>query len=57
MFWISKLCKYWSLQYYADSAAAEQWMRERMPLAASDDFGKDEEGAQVCCSISFGFLI
>lgn len=26
---------------------AEQWMRERMPLAASDDFGKDEEGAQA----------
>ncbi|XP_014671015.1 PREDICTED: spectrin beta chain, non-erythrocytic 5-like [Priapulus caudatus] len=34
-------------QYYADAEEAEQWMRERMPIAASDDFGKDEKGAQA----------
>ena len=34
-------------QYYADANEAESWMKEKMPLVCSDDYGKDEAGAQV----------
>lgn len=34
-------------QYYADANEAESWMKEKMPLVCSDDFGKDEASAQV----------
>ena len=38
------------LQYYADANEAESWMKEKMPLVCSDDYGKDEAAAQVSLS-------
>merc|ERR550532_1374334 len=35
-----------SHQYYADANEAESWIREKMPLVCSDDFGKDEPSAK-----------
>ncbi|XP_064623906.1 spectrin beta chain, non-erythrocytic 2-like isoform X3 [Lineus longissimus] len=32
-------------QYYADADEAESWIKEKMPLVCSDDFGKDESSA------------
>ena len=46
----SNLCvltRCWLLQYYADSNEAESWMKEKMPLVKSTDFGKDESSAKV----------
>ncbi|KAL8620004.1 hypothetical protein ACOMHN_015286 [Nucella lapillus] len=37
-------------QYYADANEAESWMKEKMPLVCSDDYGKDEAGAQALLS-------
>ncbi|XP_041352702.1 spectrin beta chain, non-erythrocytic 5-like isoform X2 [Gigantopelta aegis] len=34
-------------QYYADADEAESWMREKMPLVCSDDYGKDEASSQA----------
>ncbi|XP_070576983.1 spectrin beta chain, non-erythrocytic 5-like isoform X4 [Ptychodera flava] len=34
-------------QYYTDANEAESWMREKMPLVCSDDYGKDTEGAKA----------
>jgi len=39
-------CLFW-LQYYTDAQEAEYWMREKMPLVTSDDYGKDEASAQA----------
>ena len=36
-------------QYYADATEAESWMREKQPLVCSEDYGKDENSAQVRC--------
>ena len=36
-----------SHQYYADANEAESWMKEKMPLAGSQDFGTDEASAKV----------
>ncbi|CAH1792768.1 unnamed protein product [Owenia fusiformis] len=35
-----------SQQYYTDANEAESWMREKMPLVCSDDYGKDEASAK-----------
>ncbi|XP_053397817.1 spectrin alpha chain, non-erythrocytic 1-like isoform X2 [Mercenaria mercenaria] len=37
-------------QYYADANEAESWMKEKMPLVTSDDYGKDEGSAQTLLS-------
>ncbi|XP_066281028.1 spectrin beta chain, non-erythrocytic 5-like isoform X2 [Branchiostoma lanceolatum] len=33
-------------QYYTDGNEAESWMREKMPLVCSEDYGKDVQSAQ-----------
>uniref|UniRef100_F1KPH2 Spectrin beta chain n=1 Tax=Ascaris suum TaxID=6253 RepID=F1KPH2_ASCSU len=35
-----------SQQYYAEANEAEQWMRERLPLVANHDAGKDQAAAE-----------
>ncbi|VIO98093.1 probable spectrin beta chain, putative [Brugia malayi] len=35
-----------SQQYYAEANEAEQWMRERMPLVANNDMGRDQAAAE-----------
>ncbi|VDK88570.1 unnamed protein product, partial [Litomosoides sigmodontis] len=35
-----------SQQYYAEANEAEQWMRERIPLVANSDMGKDQTAAE-----------
>ena len=37
-------------QYYADANEAESWMKEKMPLVTSDDYGKDEASAKALLS-------
>lgn len=37
-----------ALQYYADAGEAEAWIKEKMPLVTSDDYGRDEASSQVC---------
>ncbi|XP_055956724.1 spectrin beta chain, non-erythrocytic 2 isoform X1 [Patella vulgata] len=37
-------------QYYADANEAEWWMREKMPIVTSDDYGKDAASAQALLS-------
>ncbi|BFZ07506.1 hypothetical protein BsWGS_10543 [Bradybaena similaris] len=37
-------------QYYADANEAESWMKEKMPLVCSDDYGKEEASAQALLS-------
>jgi len=34
-------------QYLADANEAESWMKEKEPIAASPDYGKDEDSAEV----------
>jgi spectrin beta len=34
-------------QYYADANEAESWIREKMPLVCSEDYGRDEGTAKV----------
>ena len=34
-------------QYLADVAEAESWLKEKEPIVTSDDYGKDEDSAQV----------
>uniref|UniRef100_A0A8D2MJU5 Spectrin beta, non-erythrocytic 5 n=1 Tax=Zonotrichia albicollis TaxID=44394 RepID=A0A8D2MJU5_ZONAL len=34
-------------QYFADVDEADSWLRERQPLLASQDYGKDESGAEA----------
>uniref|UniRef100_A0A8C5IUB0 Calponin-homology (CH) domain-containing protein n=1 Tax=Junco hyemalis TaxID=40217 RepID=A0A8C5IUB0_JUNHY len=34
-------------QYFADVDEADSWLRERQPLLASKDYGKDESGAEA----------
>ena len=36
-----------SHQYYADANEAESWMKEKMPLVCSEDYGNDEPSAKV----------
>ena len=35
------------LQYYADANEAESWIKEKLPLVQSEDYGKDEATAKV----------
>lgn len=35
------------LQYFADIDEADSWLRERQPLLASKDYGKDESSAEA----------
>lgn len=35
-------------QYYARVSEAESWMNDREPLAAQEEYGKDEDATQVC---------
>ena len=37
---------YESQLYYADANETESWMREKMPLVTSEDYGKNEESAK-----------
>ncbi|XP_033735465.1 spectrin beta chain, non-erythrocytic 5-like isoform X2 [Pecten maximus] len=37
-------------QYYADANEAESWMREKMPIVTSDDYGRDEANSQALLS-------
>ncbi|KAK7505097.1 hypothetical protein BaRGS_00003667 [Batillaria attramentaria] len=34
-------------QYFADANEAETWMREKEPIAANTDYGKDEDSAEA----------
>lgn len=34
-------------QYLADANEAESWMREKEPIVGSNDYGKDEDSAEV----------
>ena len=34
-------------QYFADANEAESWMKEKEPLVANTDYGKDQDSAQV----------
>jgi len=34
-------------QYFADANEAESWMREKEPIAANTDYGKDEDSAEA----------
>lgn len=34
-------------QYFSDANEAELWMKEKEPIVASNDYGKDEDSAQV----------
>lgn len=34
------------MQYYAEAAEAETWVRDKRPLLASAEVGKDEDSAQ-----------
>ena len=34
-------------QYFADANEAETWMREKEPIAANTDYGRDEDSAEV----------
>ncbi|XP_075470432.1 spectrin beta chain, non-erythrocytic 5 isoform X1 [Ascaphus truei] len=34
-------------QYFADANEAESWLRERLPLLTSEDYGKDESSAEA----------
>lgn len=34
-------------QYFADANEGESWMREKEPLAANTDYGKDEDTAEA----------
>ncbi|KAK7065236.1 Spectrin alpha chain, non-erythrocytic 1 [Halocaridina rubra] len=34
-------------QYYADANEAESWMTEKEPIAAANDYGKDEDSAEA----------
>merc|ERR1719187_2685316 len=34
-------------QYFADASEAESWMREKEPLAANADYGKDEDASEA----------
>lgn len=35
-------------QFYAEISVAESWMDEKMPILSSAEYGKDEDGVQVC---------
>ena len=35
------------LQFYAEVAEAESWMKEKMPALTNQDLGKDEDSVQV----------
>lgn len=37
-------------QFYADSNDAESWMKEKMTVVRSDDYGRDETGAKALLS-------
>lgn len=39
-------------QYLADVAEAESWLKEKEPFVTSDDYGKDEDSAQVNLNFS-----
>ena len=34
------------LQYYAEAAEADQWMRERLPQVSNQDAGRDQAAAE-----------
>ena len=36
-----------SQEYYAEAAEAEQWLRERFPLAANKDTGSNQSAAEA----------
>lgn len=35
------------LQYYSDANDAESWMKEKMSVVSSEDYGRDEQSAMV----------
>ena len=41
-------------QYFADANEAESWMKEKEPIAANTDYGKDEDSAEVSESVKSG---
>lgn len=48
---VSKLLSYfffiYLFQYYSDSNDAESWMKEKMSVVSSEDYGRDEQSAMV----------
>ena len=34
-------------QYFSEAQEAESWMKEKEPMVAGRDYGKDEDSAQV----------
>ena len=38
---------YFFTQYYSDSNDAESWMKEKMYVVSSEDYGRDEQSAMV----------
>lgn len=46
------------LQFYAEISVAESWMDEKMPILNSTEYGKDEDGVQVCgIMVSINFVL
>ncbi|XP_066020940.1 spectrin alpha chain, non-erythrocytic 1-like [Pocillopora verrucosa] len=39
--------KWLEFKYLADVAEAESWLKEKEPIVTSDDYGKDEDSAQL----------
>lgn len=37
-------------QYFHDANEAESWIREKMPLVKSDDYGRDEQASESLLS-------
>ena len=40
-------------QYFSDANEAELWMKEKEPIVGSNDYGKDEDSAQVRKQIKY----
>ena len=38
-------------QYFSEAQEAESWMKEKEPMVAGRDYGKDEDSAQVLKSV------
>ena len=39
-------------QFYADANEAESWIKEKLPLAQSSDYGEDEPSAQALLQLN-----
>ena len=44
-------------QYFSEAQEAESWMKEKEPMVAGRDYGKDEDSAQVICELWFTVMM